>query len=120
MNLTLKIVISVVLLLCILLIIKRLQHQKLSIRYGVAWIILIILMIISIVFLDFYYDISKFLGFEKTSNMVFLFGFFFLFYLNFILITNISVLNEKVKNLVQEVSILKEKVEKNKKTKENK
>lgn len=76
---------------------------------------LIVLLIISVAFSGIYFDVAKFLGFEKTSNMVFVFAFFFLFYINFVLVNTISLLNDKVKNLVQEVSILKERVENNEK-----
>ena len=115
MNNTLKIFLILLLILSVVLIMRRLKLQKLSIRYGALWIALIIILIISVIFSDLYFDLSKFLGFEKTSNMIFLFGFFFLFYLSFILITTISVLNDKVKNLIQEVSLLKERVEKSEK-----
>ena len=53
------------------------------------------------------------MGFEKASNMMFLIGFFFLFYISFIITTSISIQNEKIKLLIQEVSILKESVENN-------
>ena len=45
--------------------------------------------------------------------MMFLIGFFFLFYISFIITTSISIQNEKIKLLIQEVSILKESVENN-------
>lgn len=45
--------------------------------------------------------------------MIFLLGFFFLFYVSFIITTSISIQNEKIKTLIQEVSLLKESVEKN-------
>ena len=115
MSNTLKAVLVTLLLLNILLILRRLKYKKISIRYGVLWVIMISLLVISLAFSDFYFYLSRLLGFEKTSNMIFLFSFFFLFYLNFVLVTTISALNEKVKNLIQEVSLLKERVEKNEK-----
>lgn len=115
MSITLKISLIVLLLLSIVLIVRRLKHQNISIRYGVLWILLIFLLIISVAFSKVYFILSDFLGFEKPSNMIFLLGFFLLFYLIFILLTSISKLNDKVKNLVQEVSILKQKVANNEK-----
>lgn len=115
MSETLKIFLVILLFVCLILIVSRLKHKRLSIRYGVIWMILIVLLIISLLFSNLYFDLARLLGFEKTSNMVFLFAFFFLFYLNFTLVTTISLLNEKVKNLIQEMSILKERVEKNEK-----
>lgn len=115
MSNTLKIFLVILLILSIVLILRRLKHQKISIRYGVFWIALVALLIISVIFSGGYFELAKFLGFEKTSNMIFLFAFFFLFYLIFILITTISTLNDKIKNLIQEVSILKESVKNNEK-----
>ena len=112
MSNSLKLFLVLLLILSIILIIRRLKHQKISIRYAVLWILLIVALIVSVIFSNFYFNLSKFLGFEKTSNMIFLLGFFFLFYLIFILLTNISKLNDKVKTLVQEVSLLKGRVEK--------
>lgn len=113
MNNNLKIFILVLILFNLISIVRILKLKRLSIKYGVFWIVLLALLIISACFPGIYLFISDFLGFEKTSNMIFLLGFFFLFYLNFVLITNISLLNEKVKSLVQEISILKERVDKN-------
>lgn len=118
MSSTLKIFLVFLLLISIILIIRRLKHKKISIRYGVLWIALVFLLMISVFISGLYFDLAKFLGFEKTSNMIFLLAFFGLFYLTFTLVTTISVLNEKIKNLVQEVSILKERVEKNEKERE--
>ena len=115
MSNTLKISLIALLGICIVLIIRKLKHKKISIRFGVLWICLLIILILSVLFSNVYFSLSKYLGFEATSNMIFVFAFFFLFYLIFILLTNISKLNDKVKTLIQEVSILKERVEKNEK-----
>lgn len=110
MTIRLKVFLLILLLLNIFLIIKRLKLKKLSIKYVVFWIFLLILLFLSVCFDNIYFYISNFFGFEKTSNMIFLLAFFFLFYLNFILITTISTLNNKVNTLIQEVSLLKERV----------
>lgn len=112
MTIRLKIFLLILILLNIFLIIKRLKSKKISIRYVVFWIFLLILLSLSVCFDNLYYYISDFFGFEKTSNMVFLLGFFFLFYLNFLLVTTISSLTDKVKTLTQEISLLKERVNK--------
>ena len=115
MSYNLKVFLILMLLFGIILIIRRLKSEKISIRYAVFWIFLLLLLILSVLCSNIYFELSKFLGFETTSNMVFVFGFFFLLYIIFILLINISKLNDKVKTLVQEVSILKERVEKNEK-----
>ena len=111
MNNNLKIFLVILILFNLILILKTLRAKKISIKYGIYWITLLILLIISGCFPNIYIYISDILGFESTSNMIFLLGFFFLFYLCFLLITNISLLNDKVKTLVQEISILKQKIE---------
>lgn len=117
MNNNLKIFILIIILINLLLILKTLKSKKISIRYGVLWIILLILLVIAGLFPNVFIFVSNFLGFESASNMIFLLAFFFLFYLNFVLITNISLLNDKVKTLIQEVSILRERVDKNERKK---
>lgn len=92
---------------------KTIKVKKMSIRYGSLWIFLVILMILLVIFPKVIFKLSNFFGFEATSNMLFLLGFFFLFYIIFILTTSISIQNEKIKLLIQEVSLLKERIDKN-------
>ena len=113
----LKIFLLILILVQLLLIIRTINLKRLSIRYGSFWILLLLLMIIPVIFPEIFEIISNFFKFEATSNMVFIIGFFFLFSLNFILITNISIQNEKIKLLIQELSILKERIDKNEKRK---
>ena len=82
-------------------------------KYASFWIFLIILMTIVVIFPEIVFKISKLAGFKEPSNMVFLLGFFFLFYVSFIITTSISIQNEKTKLLIQEISMLKESVNKN-------
>ena len=113
----LKIFLLILVVIQLILIVRTIKLRKLSIRYGSFWIFLLLLMIIPVVYPNIFVIISKFFKFEATSNMVFIIGFFFLFYINFILVTNISAQNDKIKQLIQEVSILKERIDKNGKEK---
>lgn len=79
-------------------------------RYASLWFVILIALIIASIFPNILIWLAHKIGFEATSNMVFLLGFFVLSYLIFILTINLSKQNEKIKNLVQEVSILKKKV----------
>ena len=97
----------------LLLIGLTIKQKKLSIKFGSFWIIMVLIMIILVLFPSFIYSLSDFFGFETSSNMLFLLGFFFLFYISFILTTTISIQNEKIKNLIQEISLLKESVDNN-------
>lgn len=115
MNISLKIFLIVLLLLLLFLIIKTIKSKKLSMKYGSFWIFLIIIMTIIVIFPQLLFKISSVLGFEVASNMIFLLGFFFLFYIIFILTISLSIQNNKIKTLIQEISILKESVKNGKK-----
>ena len=113
MSENLKLFLMSLLILQLILIINRVMKKKMTIKYASFWIILIIIMSVIVIFPNIIFELSKFAGFEEASNMVFLLGFFFLFYISFIITTSVSIQNEKIKTLIQEVSILKESVKKN-------
>lgn len=113
MSVTLEISLIVLLIFQLILIINRVKRKKMTMKYASFWIFLIILMSIIVIFPSIVFRLSEFMGFEKTSNMIFLLGFFFLFYVSFIITTTISIQNEKIKSLIQEISILKESVRSN-------
>lgn len=112
MSIILKIFLLTILLFQLILIIHTTKKRKFSMKYATLWIVLIFLMMLVVLFPNVLYNISNFFGFEVTSNMIFLLGFFFLFYMIFILTASISIQNEKIKLLIQEISILKERVDK--------
>ena len=109
MSIILKIFLMSLLLFQLILIIRTVKLKKLSIKYCSFWILLLILMGIVVIFPNLIFILSKLLGFETSSNMIFLLGFFFLFYVIFVLTMSLSIQNEKIKLLIQEVSIMKEK-----------
>lgn len=112
MNITLRMFLILLLIVQTILIIHKIKSKKISMKYGSLWLIVIILLIIVTIFPSIIINISKLLGFEAASNMVFLIGFFALSYINFTLSISISIQNEKIKNLIQEISLLKAKEEK--------
>lgn len=113
MNSILKIFLLTLLLFQLLLIIRTVKLKKLSMKYASFWILLLLLMAIVVVFPNIVFKLSSMFGFEASSNMIFLLGFFFLFYVIFILTISISMQNKKINLLVQELSMLKESVNKN-------
>lgn len=108
MNIVLKVFLLFLLLFQLFLIINTVKRKKLTMKYASFWIFLITMMTVVVLFPQMVFKLSSILGFEKTSNMVFLLGFFFLFYVSFIITMSISIQNEKIKLLIQEISILKE------------
>lgn len=113
MSVILKIFLIALLIFQLILIVNTVKRKKISMKYASFWIFLILIMAIVVIFPKIVFIISKIFGFEKASNMIFLLGFFFLFYIIFILTTSISIQNEKIKLLIQELSLLKERVDKN-------
>lgn len=111
MDIALKVFLLCLLAVQLFLIIKTVKAKKLSMKYGSFWIVMLILMAIVVVFPSILFQLSKLFGFEVPANMIFLLGFFFLFYVTFIITTSISIQNEKIKLLIQEISLLKERVE---------
>lgn len=117
MSISLKISLIILLIFQLFLIINRVKRKKMTIKYASLWIFLVIIMSIIVVIPSILFKLSQMMGFEKTSNMVFLLGFFFLFYVSFIITTTVSMQNERIKSLIQEISILKERVESDEKRK---
>ena len=113
MEIRLRIFLLVLLIIQLVLIIKTVKLKKLSMKYGSFWIFLLIINVIIVFFPEIVFKASSLFGFEASSNMMFLIGFFFLYYIIFILTTSISIQNEKIKLLIQEVSLLKKEFEKN-------
>ena len=115
MSLVLEVFLISLLLIQLFLIVRTVKLKKLSMKYCSFWVFLIILMTLVVIFHDFVFKISNLFGFEASSNMIFILGFFFLFYVIFVLTISISIQNEKIKLLIQEISILKESVNDGKK-----
>lgn len=117
MSITLKITLLILLFIQLVLIMSRVKRKRFTMRYAVFWIILIGIMSLVVIFPTFVFKLSHFAGFEKSSNMIFLLSFFFLFYLSFIITTMVSNHNDKIKILTQEISMLKERVDNSEKRK---
>lgn len=111
MNLSLKLFLFLILLLQLFLILYTIKSKKMSMRYGSFWIFILVLLSIAIIYPNMFISMSNFFGFETTSNMIFLIGFFFLFYIIFILTISLSKQQSVIKILIQEISILKSKIQ---------
>ena len=82
-----------------------------NVSFSIFWIITGIVLIILAIVPNLVETISKALGFEAPSNMLFVVTIFMAFYLIFNLTTIVSQENKKNILLIQEVSLLKKKVE---------
>ena len=110
MSVTLRIALIVITIIYILLILRSIRNKKLNVSFSIFWIITGIVLIICAIVPHFIEWISSKLGFEKASNMVFCLAIFMAFYLIFNLTTIISQEYRKNTLLIQEISLLKKKV----------
>lgn len=108
MTTSLKIFLILVLCFQLFSMLKKTREKKLTMKYASFWIVLVVVMILLVIFPNIIYETSKFIGFEKPSNMVLVIGMLFLLYVSFVITITISIQNEKIKKLVQEISLLKE------------
>lgn len=117
MQISLKLVLIVITLIYILLILKSIKKKKLQMSFSLFWLITGILLIIALVIPNLVENISKTLGFEIPANMLFCLTIFVSFYLIFNLTVALSKENKKNTLLIQEVSILKKRVDELEKSK---
>lgn len=108
----LKIVLIVIVVLYILFIIKAVKRKNMRINYLIFWSITGITLIIALLAPHFVDNISNMLGFGLPINMIFSVAVFIILYLIFDLTKQISKEQNKNIMLIQEISILKQRVEK--------
>ena len=112
----LNILYIIVVLLSVLVILFLFRKGRIPIKYTLVWLVAAFVFLIIAIFpqiLGFFKDL---LGFEVASNMVFTIAIFILLYINLAITIIISGQSEKIKLLIQEVSVLKKEIN-NKKTK---
>ena len=107
MSLTLKCQIIAFVLIFLIFVIYAIYKQKLRLKYALLWLFSGFIMLVATIVPNLVETISKCLGFEIASNMVFLIGFIMLLLVAFTLTCVISGQSKKIKLLIQEVSILK-------------
>ena len=111
METTLKMALIIILLIYLFFILKAVKRKNMRIGYLIFWGITGVLLIISLLVPNLIESISNFLGFEVPINMNFSFAIFIILYLIFDL--TILITNENKNNimLIQEISILKKRIE---------
>lgn len=107
MSLTLQIVLIIATISFFLVLTKNVKKGKLRTDYALAWILCSLALIVLSLFPQIAYFAAKLLGIISTANMVFAAIIFMLIILVYILFSKVSMLEEKQKNLVQELAILK-------------
>lgn len=94
-------------------IVWRIRHSKVQIEYTLFWIVLSFFMIVMAVFPEIIYWITDKMGMISPANVVYLFIIAVLLLKSFMMTIEISDLEKKVNDLVQQIAINeKENIEK--------
>jgi hypothetical protein len=96
-------------------IIMTIKSGRLSVRYAMVWLGSVFFMLIALIIPNLLLKVANLLGFQVVSNMLFLVGILILLVIVFSLSVIVSGQERKIKMLIQELSILKKKVNKEKK-----
>ena len=120
MQLPLKIELICILLIYLFCILKAVKRKNMRIGYLIFWSITGVILIISLLIPNLVDNISSKLGFEMPINMIFSIAIFIILYLIFDLTIIISKEEKKNTMLIQEISMLKKRVEDLEKIKGNK
>lgn len=111
MQMTLKAALIVIVLIYIFCILKAVKRKKMRITYLIFWMIIGVILIVALLIPNFVDNVSRWLGFEMPINMIFSVAIFVILYLIFSLTILISKEEQKNVLLIQEISMLKKRVE---------
>ena len=107
MSIKLKLFLIIICLIFDIFMYSKITDGKLQLKYSLVWYLLSLILILVTLFDNILIPIKYFLGFETTSMMVFLIGFFLLAALVFSLNLKISEQSKKITRLTQEIALLK-------------
>ena len=111
MQISLKMALILIVLIYIFSIMKSVKRKNMRIGYLIFWSITGIILIISLIIPNLVENISNLLGFAMPINMIFSAAIFVILYLIFNLTILISKEQNKSVLLIQEISMLKKRVE---------
>lgn len=89
---------------------RLLKKKKLIFKHALFWAFLNTILVFCVIFVDSLRNVADFIGIEKVSNMIFLFGFIVLIAICIALTSIVSEQKNKIISLTQEMGILKNKV----------
>lgn len=107
----LKIALIVILLIYLFFICKSVKRKNMRIGYLIFWSFTGIILIIALLIPNLVEQVSEYLGFEMPINMIFSIAIFIILYLIYDLTIIVSKEQNKNVMLIQEISILKKRVE---------
>ena len=102
---TFRIILIIVSLLTLVAMIRKVRNAKVQIEYSLFWIAFSALLLFFSVFPQIANIIADLLGIQSTVNFIFLFVIFILLVHQFINTVKISQLENKIKELTQEIAV---------------
>ena len=111
MNIRIQMIVATFIIFALAIIVNMIRKKALELRYALAWIAVGV----GVLILDFFPGmmklISKVLGIASPVNMLFFLGFCFSLIIIFVLTIAVSRMSIRIKNLAQELALLKKNVE---------
>lgn len=105
MSIALRIFLVLVSLASLFYIVRKIRYSKMQIEYAIFWIVLSVILVIMAVFPGIVYWITNLMGMISPANVVYLFIIAILLLKVFMMTIEISNLENKVKDLVQQIGI---------------
>lgn len=107
MSLSIQLVALAFILFLFILVTYYVVKNKISIRYSIVWYISLLVLTLFTVFPWLLGYVTKLIGIQLSSNFIFAFMIGVLFFLTLSLTIIVSEQQDKIKMLIQEISILK-------------
>ncbi len=111
MSIMLRVLLITMSVLSLFYVISKIRNSKMQIEYSIFWILMSFVMIIMSVFPEIVYWITTTMRMISPANVVYLFIIAILLVKSFMMTIEISKLEDKVKDLVQQIGI-NEKIQK--------
>jgi len=107
----LKMTIAIAVIFFVVIIINSIRKDNISIKYSLVWLASGLITIIILLVPNVLETISNLLGFKLVSNMIYMLAILILLMISFCFTIIVSRQTKKIRLLVQEISLLKERVE---------
>ncbi len=111
MDIRMRIFIGIIMVLAFLYVCTAIKRRVIDIRHALVWLVVCILLLILDIFPSLLEGISRLLGFALPVNMLFFLGFLLAIVIIFGLSAKVSKLNEQVKQMTQDLALLKNELE---------
>lgn len=110
MSIKMRLCIIILIIFALVSVIYLVKRNKLNLKYSLVWIALLIMGFVCVIFPQLIVFVNKIFGFQLPSNLIFAGMIFILFIIALSLTVIVSSMATRTRLLLQEVSLLKERV----------